>query len=310
MKRILFFIFLLFCVIILLPSLLAVFLSRPTEKTPLSASPTVAVWRADTKEVVHFDLETYLCGVVAAEMPASFHEEALKAQAVAARTYIYNRMLSGERSPDHPEAAVCTDSAHCKAWHSDDVLRNGLGAGWYETYFPKIQSAVLDTHGEIITYNEEPIVAVFHSTGSGRTENSADVWGGDLPYLKSVESAGDAASPKFTSTVTKPRAEVASALGVLDTIVSDYVRSEGGAVLSVTIGGTPFRGTDIRAKFGLASANFEIEETADALIFHVKGNGHGVGLSQYGANYMAENGSSYADILTTYYTDVTLECAW
>ncbi len=311
MKKILLFILMLFAVIILLPTFLVLCMAKKPQDAPLTASgPAVTVYYSDTGETKSIPLESYLPGVVAAEMPASFHAEALKAQAVAARTYIYNRMFTGATDDIHPSAHVCTDSTHCKAWISDEKMHTDLGENWYETYFPKIEAAVRDTCGEIVTYNSEPIVAVFHSTGSGRTENSADVWGGDLPYLKSVESAGDMLSPKFSSTVEVPKTEVCEKLGVSDAHVYEYTRSEGGAVLTVNIGGFLFRGVDIRSHFDLNAANFEIEETDDDFIFHVKGNGHGVGLSQYGANAMAENGSTYTDILTTYYTGVSLSKAW
>jgi len=310
LKKLLIIILFLFLILILLPTFLVLCITKPEKKEAPVYAPFVTVLHSDTGQVENTNLETYLEGVVAAEMPASFHTEALKAQAVAARTYIYNSMTANEPNKDHPEADVCTDSAHCKAWLSNTAMHTEMGENWYETYFPKIQSAVLETRGEIVTYNDAPIVAVFHSTGSGRTENSADVWGGDLPYLKSVESAGDAYSPKFMSTAEYPKTEICETLNILDATVGEYTRSEGGAVLSVNIGGTSFRGTDIRAHFDLNSANFEIEETEETFIFHVKGNGHGVGLSQYGANFMAENGNGYEDILKTYYTGVALSRAW
>ena len=304
------YILLLFCLLILLPTFLSLCLLAPKDKKEGHSSPLVSVWHADTEKLEKMPLEEYLIGVVAAEMPASFHEEALKAQAVAARTYIYNRMMSGEANPDHPAAAVCTDSAHCKAWLSDAALHTEMGENWYATYYPKISASVGNTHGEIVTYQNEPIVAVFHSAAGGRTENSADVWGGALPYLKSVESVGDSSSPRFLSTAEVPKAEICEALGISEATVGACTRSEGGAVQTVVLGGTSFRGTDIRTHFNLRSANFEIEETPESFIFHVKGSGHGVGLSQYGANFLAENGSSYVDILTTYYTDVALTKAW
>ena len=310
MKKIFLFIVSLFLILILLPSLIVLFLSKNEGEPKRLSSPSVTVLFADTGQVETVDLEKYLTGVVAAEMPASFHAEALKSQAVAARTYIYNHMVTDTQNAEHPKAAVCTDSSHCKAWISEEKMHTELGETWYDTYYEKIQSAVKSTHGEILTYNDEPIVAVFHSTGSGRTESSKDVWGGDLPYLQSVESAGDTSSPKFSSTVEVSKETVCSTLGIRDAAIGEYMRSEGGSVLSVLLGGVPFRGTDLRARFGLNSANFTIEETADTFIFHVKGNGHGVGLSQYGANSMAENGHTYTEILTTYYTDVVLEKKW
>ncbi len=311
MKKIVFCILILFLVTVILPTCIVLCLGKKTIlKKGHADAPTVSVYRHDTGETVSFPLETYLEGVVAAEMPASFHAEALKAQAIAARTFIYNRIYEGTSDPDHPDAVVCTDSTHCKAWISEEQMKTGMGEGWYETYYPKIKASVTETNGEIVTYENEPIVAVFHSTGSGRTENAKDVWGGDLPYLKSVESAGDMSSPKFSSDVEVSKTKICETLGVTDPHVYTYTRSEGGAVLTVNIGGFLFRGTDIRAYFDLKSANFEIEETEENFIFHVKGSGHGVGLSQYGANAMAENGNDYKKILTAYYTGVSIKKAW
>ena len=311
MKKTLFFILVIFIITILLPTCIVLcFGTKDGPKTAVLNAPTVSVYMHDTGKTTSFPLETYLEGVVAAEMPASFHNEALKAQAVAARTYIYNRIYEGTADPDHPDAAVCTDSTHCKAWISEEKMKTDMGDGWYETYYPKIKSSIMETAGEIITYESEPIVAVFHSTGSGRTENAKDVWGGDLPYLKSVESPGDISSPKFSSVQEIPKTKICETLGISDPHVYGYERSEGGAVLTVNIGGYLFRGADIRSYFDLKSANFEIEETDEAFIFHVKGSGHGVGLSQYGANALAENGDDYKKILTAYYTDVSISKAW
>lgn len=285
-------------------------MSQQSNRQSEDHTPHVAVLHTDTQQVKNENIENYLIGVVAAEMPASFHEEALKAQAVAARTYIYSRLMSNNTNSSHPNAVVCTDSTHCKAWLSDEELHYKMGEKWYSKYYKKIKEAVEKTHGEIITYENEPIVAVFHSTSSGRTENSADVWGGELPYLKSVESPGDRTSPKFTSSVTVNKKNVCETLGITDAEVYEYQRSEGGAVMTVNIGGYLFKGNDIRNYFKLNSSNFEIEVTEADFIFHVKGNGHGVGMSQYGANDMAENGSTYIDILSRYYTDISFSKAW
>lgn len=314
MKKLLIIIIVLFCIMIILPTVLVICI--PTSKMPdlvkkqTENGPVVYVMHQDKNEIVSHMLEEYLVGVLAAEMPASFHEEALKAQAVAARTFIYNAMQSNENDTTHPGADICTDSTHCQAWISNADMNAKQGEEWYDTYYSKLKNAVQSTEGEIVTYNNEPIVAVFHSTASGRTENSEDVWGGTYPYLKSVESAGDKESPKFLSTITTDKDEVCRVLGVTEAKAYDIVRSEGGAVLTINIGGYLFKGSDIRSYFGLNSSNFEIEETENDFIFHVKGCGHGVGLSQYGANAMAKEGKSYRDILTTYYTDVTLIKAW
>ncbi len=310
MKHLLYLLLLLLFLLLVLPTSIVLCLSPKKADTEVSAAPTFFVKNVKSGEIEEHNLESYLIGVLAAEMPASFHDAALRAQATAARTYIYNKMKSGEKNSEHPDAVVCTDSAHCKAWLSDADMQNDLGADWYKNYHEKLARAVSDTQGEIITYDDEPIVAVFHSTGSGRTENAKDVWGGDLPYLKSVASEGDKSSPKFTSTAEVSKEDICKTLSVTDAHVYDCTRTEGGAVDTVNIGGFLFRGTDIRAFFDLNSANFTVEETENAFIFHVVGNGHGVGLSQYGANAMAENGSDHHEILSAYYTGVSFYKAW
>jgi len=265
---------------------------------------TATVKKADgSVEVVN--VEEYLYGVLAGEMPASFHAEALKAQAVAARTYIVNKKQDGEADETHPDADICTDSTHCKAWLSAEDIKSKMGDSWEKQYGDKMRKAISDTRGEIMVYDNEPIVAVFHSTGSGRTENSEDVWGGSLPYLRSVESPGDASSPKFESQVTVSKAEFENILGV-PAEIGETLHSQGGAVKSIVIGGKKFSGTEIRSLFGLNSANFEIVAEGDNITFNVKGNGHGVGMSQYGANAMAEEGATYDQILKTYYTGVEI----
>lgn len=305
MKKLFLTFIILFCILILLPTLISLsFSEAPRRNNAKINNLTISVFHAETGEIKEESLEAYLSGVVAAEMPASFHEEALRAQAVAARTYIYYKMNDEERNTEHPDASVCTDSSHCKAWKSDDTLKSEMGMDWYENDYPKIQKAVEVTSGEIMTYEEEPILAVFHSTGSGRTENAEDVWGGLVPYLKSVESPGDSMSPKFSSTVTVAKTEICEKLQINDPIVGTIHRSQGGAVLSVDIGGMLFKGTEIRSIFSLNSSNFEIENTENDFIFHVKGNGHGVGMSQYGANAMAESGKTYQEILSSYYTGI------
>lgn len=295
-----------FFILIILPTLLSLsFSDAPPNKAEKKIN--VSVLHAETGEITSEPIETYLYGVVAAEMPASFHEEALRAQAVAARTYIYYKMNDPSSSNEHNNADVCTDSTHCKAWKSDEMLKNEMGENWYNIEYPKIKTAVTSTRGEIMTYDEAPILAVFHSTGSGRTENAEDVWGGALPYLKSVESPGDALSPKFSSEVTVSKTEFCEKLGISSTEIDEITRSQGGAVLSVSIEGKLFKGTEIRSAFFLNSSNFEIEPVENNIVFHVKGNGHGVGMSQYGANAAANEGKTYHEILKSYYTGIEFE---
>lgn len=289
-----------------------------SNKIEISNSDKAPLVKVKLKDLVEtMDIEEYLIGVVAAEMPPSFEKEALKAQAVAARTYILSKQ--GKKDDKHPDADVCVDSAHCKAYCTERELNERWGNDWQNIYREKIKNAVTETRGEIVTYNNEPIIAVFHSTSTGKTENSEDVWQTETPYLKSVESPGEELSPRFKSEVeisTDEFIRKISALnseanfsGARDKWVSDYVYTEGGAVNKVNIGGCIFEGTDIRSAFGLRSALFEIK-VGENVLFKVTGNGHGVGMSQYGANYAATQGNDYKEILKKYYTDTEIKKAY
>lgn len=282
-----------------------------TEKAPSTGK--INVYFADKKKTESMEIEEYLKGVVAAEMPASFETEALKAQAVAARSYAVYRMKNP--TAEHPDAAVCTDFSHCKAYKSEEELEKSWNKD-AEIYKEKIKNAVYETAGEIITYNGEVAMAVFHSqSAAGRTENSEDVWGGKVPYLISVESHGEENAPNFYSTAVfsfdefkekllskEPQAVINSSEDIGEVKVS-----EGGSVKSISIGGKAFSGRDIRSIFGLRSSCFKINSDGKSVTFEVTGYGHGVGMSQYGANTMAKEGYSYVDILTHYYTGTEIQ---
>lgn len=278
----------------------------------------IRVYHHDTGEVTEEAMDDYLTCVTAAEMPALFETEALKSQAVAARTYAVTRCTTARQTPDpdgaHKGADVCTDYNCCQAYIAKaDALAKWGADG--EKNWQKIAAAVAATSGEIVTYEDQPIRAVFHSSSSGKTENSRDVWGGDFPYLVSVDSPGEEACPYHTSTVSVPVDEwkaklSAAAEGIAfddADLFGDFVRSPAGGVLTVTMGDHVFKGTDIRTIFGLRSANFDAAWQDGNIVFYVIGNGHGVGMSQYGANAMAKQGADYKAILTHYYTGTAVE---
>lgn len=265
-------------------------------------------------------IHDYLCGVVAAEMPASFPEEALKAQAVAARTYtLYKIKLyeSGTPTPEsHNGAQLCDDPTHCKGYCDIRVKAAELWGQSAEKYSACIENAVTATDGIIATYQGEPIAAVFHAASGARTESAIDVWGGDAPYLQSVPSIGGEASASFHASVTVtaeqfktvflgkyPKADL-SALPA--TWFKDSERSEAGGVITVLVGGVRVKGTEIRSMFGLNSTNFRLMYTESSLTFETTGYGHGVGLSQFGARAMALEGKNYEEIIKSYYTGVDL----
>ena len=269
----------------------------------------------DGDQVVEMDLGTYLVGVVRAEMPASFEMEALKAQAVAARTYTLYKIQSGGNHGD--TADICTDSTCCQAYISEENARNNWGEN-ADAYEQKIEDAVSGTDGQAILYNGQPILAVFHSSSAGLTRRAGEVWQSDLPYLQAVESpeAGDAipnyySRVEFTAeefreafTAAHPEADLS---GEMDSWLRDAVVDDAGSVSTVTVGGVTVKGSQLRSILGLRSACFEWEVQDGKLVFFVTGFGHGVGLSQYGANQMAADGADYREIVTHYYTGVTVE---
>ena len=279
-------------------------------------SGTVSVYVSEEDCVKDMDINEYLKCVVAAEMPADFEEEALKAQAVAARTYLYSHIAEkdkGNIAESHNGAVICTDSTHCQAYISEDKRRESWGAGADENW-NKISTAVDETTGQIMTYNDEIISAVFHSTSSGITESAVDVWGADVPYLQSVASAGDEESPKYHSELTLSEQEFKNiAEEKIDGVdwnnglVSNINRSNAGGIVTLDVGGVNIKGTEFRNIFSLRSTNVEISQENGDIKMSVKGFGHGVGMSQYGADYLARQGKTYKEILKTYYTGVEIE---
>lgn len=269
----------------------------------------------DGGEVREMTVGEYLVGVVRAEMPASFEEEALKAQAVAARTYTYYKIETGGNHGD--TADICTDSTCCQAYISEEQARSNWGAD-ADTYESKIESAVRDTDGQVILYGGEPILAVFHSSSAGLTRAAGQVWLNDLPYLQSVTSPEQGDSiPNYYSRVeftqeqfrekvlaAEPEADLS---GPVETWLQNAVTDTAGSVSTVEVGGVTVKGSTLRSILGLRSACFEWEIQDGNLVFFVTGYGHGVGMSQYGAEQMAKDGADYREILTHYYTGVTVE---
>lgn len=268
---------------------------------------TVKVFDCESNNLLTMSENDYIIGVVSAEMPADFEAEALKAQALAARTYLRGK----GKCDNHPEADICTNSAHCQAYKSREQLKQQWGSEFNSKY-NKIKNAVESTSEKIITYDGKPISAVFHSTSSGQTENSEDVWEKSLPYLKSVSSTFDKDSPKYDSQKQYDWNEFQKIIlsadsGVdFDKGIGDIKTSKGGAIKEIEIGGVKFKGTKIRELFSLNSANFTIDIVDGSVIFTVHGYGHGVGMSQYGANFMAKDGKKYDEIIKHYYTGVKI----
>ncbi len=262
-------------------------------------------------------MSEYLWGVVAAEMPASFEEEALKAQACAARTYTVRKQASP--SEKHPDADVCVDSACCQAYILRDAaeIRWGLNAG---EYGEKITRAVAETDGLGILYAGEPIQAVFFSSAPGKTADAAEVWGNEVDYLKSVDSPEGDEVPNYRSRLLVSPEEVktqaASACPGAD-LSGDpsgwFGKPEtngAGMVNAITLGGAELTGRQVRSMFSLRSAAFTVTWDGEQFVFDVTGYGHGVGMSQYGANALAKEGKTFRDILTWYYTGAAVGKLW
>ncbi|MFC4558058.1 stage II sporulation protein D [Virgibacillus kekensis] len=270
----------------------------------LGESPfSVAVMRAGSDEVENVPLETYVSRVVASEMPAEFELQALKAQALAARTYIVDHVLHNGKAAD----SEVTDTVNDQVYHNEKELRKLWGSD-YNWKMNKIKKAVAETQGEILTYKGEPITPAFFSTSNGYTENSEDYWKNKVPYLRSVKSPWDENSPKYLDQKIFKVSEVANLLGVdlpeNKTLSFEISRTEGNRVAQLGVAGETFTGRQVRETLKLRSSDFTIEQKNDHLIFQTKGYGHGIGMSQYGANGMAEEGKTYKEIVTYYYQGV------
>lgn len=310
-------IFLITLILVLLLALgLPWVVSRMMEPPVREEGTIVRVYRHATGKIELVPLEDYVTGVVAAEMPAEFPSQALMAQAVAARTYIYKRMVSGGvvNNP-HPGADTCDDPKHAQAWMSRQEMKQRWGTVNYYRYYFKIRLAVDDTAGEIITYRGQPIDPVFHASCGGRTENSEDVWKFEVPYLRSVACPYDA-GPQTGGRVTLALGEVEKALGVdLRAVAATAGNSDAIRVVERTSTGRPktllvgdrrLPATEVRERLNLRSTNFTWRLEGDKITFNTTGYGHGVGMCQYGARGLAEHGYGYRRIIQHYYTGVQI----
>lgn len=275
----------------------------------------VSIYLVDTEQVIMLPLEQYVRGVVAAEMPADFELEALKAQAIAARSYIIKRIL--DENTDHVPVnnALVTDGIAHQVFYTDDKIEALWDPDLYEHYNDKINKAVNETSGIIVTYGGEPIEASYFSTSNGFTENSEDYWQVAKPYLRSVPSPWDIAlSPRFEEKVSVPYETVINKLGLSNQDAQAVVappfivleRTAGNRIKRAIVGDKTFTGRELREKLGLNSTQFDMALNGNHIEFTTYGYGHGVGMSQWGAQGMALDGSKAEDILKYYYQGVTL----
>ncbi|RJE85693.1 stage II sporulation protein D [Paenibacillus sp. 1011MAR3C5] len=273
----------------------------------------VRVYLTERKKVESVPLETYVMGVLAAEMPIDFELEAMKAQAIAARTYIVRRLSSAAMAS---ERADVLDTVQHQAYLSKDELGKRWKGQDKTVNLSKLKRAVDETRGFILTYDGEPIEAAFFSTSNGFTENAEDYWTQSLPYLRSVESPWDAEiSPRYEAETSFSKKELYRALGLKGKAASSKLtihvakRTEGNRIKEVVINGKSFSGREVREKLGLASSHFSWKIEDDEIVILTYGLGHGVGMSQWGANGMAQEGRSASDILMHYYTGTKVEQA-
>lgn len=276
----------------------------------------IPVYLSQEKEIVSIPLEAYVSGVVAAEMPPDFHLEALKAQAIAARTYIVHRIWKQDFSNVPVQGAWVTDTVTHQAYLTPNKMIEDWGIWKTALFLEKIYQAVNETKGKIMTYDGQPIDATFFSTSNGYTENSEDYWSQEIPYLRSVPSPWDVQlSPKYEQTVSFPIETFYQKLGVKNIPVSSgsslsiqvLERTEGNRIKTLQIGQQLFSGRDIREKLGLPSTHFEWMLKDNKVEITSYGYGHGVGMSQYGAQGMALEGYTAEQIVTYYYQDIRLQ---
>ncbi len=276
---------------------------------------TIKLLHQETGEIEEIGLDEYLYGVVSAEMPASFEMEALKAQATVARTYTIYKIVNGSK---HEGADICDLASCCQAWISKEKRFESWNENERETNWQKIVSAVEETKGKIITYEGEPINAFFHSNSGGTTETATNVWGGtNYPYLQVVTTSGEDAYTQYSSEVTLTKDELIQKLKEYHSDIEinfedeDAIKilenTESGRVKSIKFGNIEISGVEARTIFGLKSAMFSVVIEGDNISFKVLGYGHGVGMSQTGADSMAKLGNNYEEIIKHYYIGVEIK---
>ena len=281
-----------------------------TSATPQENIDTVSVFRSNTQETVEINFFEYVCGSVAAEMPLSYHEEALKAQAVACYTNALRLKKESEESYH-----ISDDSSVHQGYLTQEQRQEKWGED-YEKYEAKLESIVKSVENQAIYYDDALCVAAFHAICSGKTESAENIWGQKVPYLISVKSNGDNLSPQYSTELVfdkedfskyAKKAGITEDVNSLKNIVKITKTSKAGTVLKATIKDKEFTGEEIRKAFGLRSPVFTVKTTKATVTFNVTGYGHGVGMSQYGADFMARQGSDYEEILKHYYKGVEIK---
>lgn len=269
-----------------------------SDNTTNSSMSEITIYRSNGS-IINLNMTDYLIGVVSSEMPASFNLEALKAQSVLARTYALKAKQTGKK---------LTDTVSTQSYIDIDQMKNKWENS-FNTYYNKIKNAVENTNGEYLSYNGNYIEALYHSTNNGKTESSLDVFGNYYPYLISVSSEYDKNASSYLRTINMPLDTISNKLGLSlnnDSVISILSYTDGGNIKEININGNNFSGKKVRELLGLRSADFDISISDNNANITTRGYGHGVGMSQYGANGMANAGYSYKDILSHYYPGTTL----
>ncbi|AQW24726.1 stage II sporulation protein D [Clostridium perfringens] len=274
----------------------------------------VEVYISKENKVEKVPLEEYVLSVVSSEMPATFHEEALKAQSILARTFVINKLITG--CNNIKEGNIC-DTTHCQAYLNINEKKKAWGKEGDE-YLKKLKKVVKETEGKVLSYNDQLVkYPQYFSTSSGNTEDAVAVFSEDVPYLKSVQSPGEEISPKYESEISmsisdfKGKIKKSIPNSNLGNNINEEVkilsRNKGGTVDDIKIGDVTIKGKEFRKIFGLNSANFTLEVLEDKINIKCLGYGHGVGMSQWGANVMAKEGSKYDEILEHYFKGSKIE---
>ncbi len=305
--------FILFLMLIFLPFITLIGNNSSGSDTEATASEstaeTVSVFTSSTGKVTQMKAEDYVFKCVCAEMPASFHKEALKAQAVASYTYM-KWIKENSDNPSAYGADITDNSALHQAFITDEELREKWGNS-YEIYKEKVKDAVSSVLFEYLTYENETAMTVYHALSSGNTHSAEEVWNTSVPYLKNVNAPGDKLSPDFSSTVKLSASEFVSAfenaaVAEADNIYKSAEKDSNGYINRLTYSDKALTRTDIRSAFSLASPYFTLKKDGTDFIFTVYGKGHGIGMSQYSADYMARQGSTYEEILAHFYCGTNL----
>ncbi|NFN95704.1 stage II sporulation protein D [Clostridium botulinum] len=291
---------------------------KETYKIELPKNKKVKLYRKDKDKLDEIDIEEYIIGVVASEMPANFDENALKAQAVAARTYYINKLNNHCKEASKSEGEIC-DTTHCQVYMDKDERMKKWSEKDGNKNWDKIKKAVKDTEGQVLVYDGKVLeYPQFFAISSGKTENAKDVFSNDIPYLKSTDSAGEEIAPKYKSfievnlndfidKINKNYSNLNLSKDNIGSIMNIISYTEGGSVKELKIGDQIIKGTEFRNLFNLNSTNFSWTIKDNIIKIDCTGYGHGVGMSQWGANAMAKEGKKYDEILTHYYNGVEIK---